>query len=319
MEAKSKKRLEIVLKGSISIALIVALVIFADVRKIASALYNFSWIWLIPVFFFIFLSVAVSALKWQVLLAAQRLNIGWWRLFQYYTSGFFFNNFLPSSVGCDGIRIYLVKNETGSYSQAASSVVMERVIATITLSLLGLVSAAFATVLSTPAVLTLTAVFLVGFLLFAIQLTGYTPQKIRDASNKFSSIWKNFAASSAELRKHPKNLLVCFLESLLFQIFVAFVVGAVMYGLNLPRLSFADLFYISSAASVLAMVPIGVNGYGLREGGYIFLLAPLGFQASGAFAISILFAVFVSIYSLLGAVFWVWLKRASPAKVGPVQ
>jgi uncharacterized membrane protein YbhN (UPF0104 family) len=90
---------------------------------------------------------------------------------------------------------------------------------------------------------------------------------------------------------------------------VAFAVGSIIFGLGLPGLPLPDLFFVSSASSVVAMIPLGVNGYGFREGGYIYLLAPLGYASSGAFSISILFALFVSVYSLLGAVFWITIQH----------
>jgi hypothetical protein len=63
--------------------------------------------------------------------------------------------------------------------------------------------------------------------------------------------------------------------------------------------------YISTATSVLAMIPIGVNGYGLREGAYIYLLQAYGYNISQALSISVTFAVMVSFFSFLGGLDYV--------------
>jgi hypothetical protein len=54
----------------------------------------------------------------------------------------------------------------------------------------------------------------------------------------------------------------------------------------------------------MAMVPIGLNGYGLREGAYIILLRPFGYTVTSALTVSVLFGIFVSIFSLWGGIHW---------------
>jgi glycosyltransferase 2 family protein len=54
-------------------------------------------------------------------------------------------------------------------------------------------------------------------------------------------------------------------------------------------------------------LPLGINGYGIREGSYVAMLAPYGVSAVSAFASSIIFAFLISICSLWGG--WVWLSR----------
>ncbi|GHV76206.1 hypothetical protein AGMMS49942_10270 [Spirochaetia bacterium] len=309
MSKRTKASLTAGLKIGVSIALVVVLVLTADIQEIAGRVAHFKPLSCVPVFFFILLGVVLSSLKWGILLKAQGILIPAFRLFQYYTAGFFFNNFLPSSIGCDGIRVMLLKKEFNSYAGAASSVVMERVLATVTLSLLGLAGALFARSPSRPAIIALSGVFVLGVILTVVQLTGFVPRAFAAGTTKFALGWKNFASASTDIRKHPVYLLICLAESLLFQMSVALAVGSIIFGLGLPSLPLADLFFVSSASSVVAMIPLGVNGYGFREGGYIYLLAPLGYAASGAFSISILFALFVAAYSLLGAVFWITIQR----------
>ncbi|MDR0663268.1 MAG: flippase-like domain-containing protein [Spirochaetaceae bacterium] len=312
-------------KVFISIALVVVLVVTADVKEIAATVVNFHLPWLLPVLFFIFFAVVISSFKWQALLGAQGMLIPFGKLFQYYTAGFFFNNFLPSSIGCDGVRVLLLKNEFKSYAGAASSVVMERILAAITLALIGLAGSFFAAAPERFAVIALAAVFAAGVILMLVLLTGFvpkslaarareispaeTPAKFSGKLAKFALGWKNFACASVDLRKHPASLALCLVGSIAFQVTVALSQQMIVFGLHLSPIPWGDLFFVSAAASVLAMIPLGVNGYGFREGGFIYLLAPLGYTSSEAFTISILFALFVSVYSLLGAVFWVSCQR----------
>lgn len=305
----NKKKIITILRIAFSIILLTVVIKLADFDKVAKSLKDFDQIWLLPIFLIILLSVIISTFKWNTLIKAQNVSLKLVTLFSYYNCGLFFNNFLPSSIGGDGIRIFLVGKKRENYSVAASSVVMERTIATVTLALIGLVSSIFATNPSKIAVNLLAVLFMVGVLLTLILIYGWVPRKLKNKDGRISNAWIKFAKSSGTLKEKKKELAICFLQSILFQVVVAFVIGAIMIGLNQPLLKLPDLFLITSASSVLAMVPLGLNGYGMREGAYIYLLKPFGYTTSAALTVSILFAFFVSIYSLLGGVNWLFISR----------
>ena len=305
---KKKKWVGVVIKAAVSVILLTILILSTDIKEIGEALTNFKLIWLIPSLLAITASVVVSAFKWGVLLRAQGVRVSVPRLFCYYVCGLFFNNFLPSSIGGDGARIILAGQESGSVSGAAASVVMERILATVTLALLGLAGALFSQHTFSIVIVLMSVLFVVGAGLAAIQMTGWVPKKLKASEKKLAMAWKSFAQNSAVIRKHPGAIAICLLESLLFQFFVAMVVGTVMAGLGLPVLPIPDLCMAVSASSVLAMVPAGLNGYGLREGSYAFLLAPYGYTTAQALTVSVLYAVFVTLFSLAGGPLWLLMK-----------
>lgn len=301
---KTKKRIGTVIKIAVSVILLTILVLSTDVQEIIKALTGFKLVWIIPVLLTITLSVIVSALKWGTILDAQGVHIPVLRLFCYYTCGLFFNNFLPSSIGGDGARAILAGRESGTVSGAAASVVMERIIATVTLSLLGLIGAVFAFNKDPVVIILMGALFIVGILLALIQMTGWVPKKFRSGESRLARIWQSFAQNSAVIKKHPKNIAICFIESMLFQITVVLVVGGVIKGLGLSGIPMMDMCMVVSASSVLAMVPVGINGYGLREGSYAYLLAPYGFSTAQSLTISVLYALFVTLFSIAGGPLW---------------
>lgn len=311
---KRKENLKVLLKIAISAVLIAILLRTTDIGEIREAFLGFDLLWSIPVLLAIALSMVVSASKWGRILKAQGVCISLPRLFAYYICGLFFNNFLPSSIGGDGARAVLAGSESGSVSKAASSVVMERILATVTLALLGLLGALFSVHTFTVVITSMSILLFVGVFLAFIQMTGFTPERIEKSEKKPAIIYKDFAKSSSMIRKKPKAVFLCLIESLIFQAVVALVVGSVMKGLGLTLPGFADLCMVVSASSVLSMIPAGINGYGLREGGYAFLLAPYGFSTAQAFAISVLYALFVTLFSLSGGPLWIILRQGKERK-----
>lgn len=318
---KSKKILVTIVKIAISVALLTILVISTDIQEIINALAGFNMIWIIPILLTITLSVIVSALKWGAILNAQGVSISLVRLFCYYTCGLFFNNFLPSSIGGDGARAILAGRESGTVSGAAASVVMERIIATVTLSLLGLIGAAFSEYTDPIVIILLGVLLVVGIFLALIQMTGWVPKCLRKKETRFAGIWKSFARNSAVIKEHPKKITVCFVESIIFQFTVVLVVAGVIKGLGLDMIPIMDLCMVVSASSVLAMVPVGINGYGLREGSYAYLLAPYGFSTAQSLTISVLYALFVTLFSIAGGPLWLAMRpsKSDPSPQKPIN
>jgi uncharacterized membrane protein YbhN (UPF0104 family) len=74
--------------------------------------------------------MVISVTKWQLLLYAKKINLSWIELWHAYWAGLFFNNFLPSSIGGDALRIIWVGKSRGDSSGAAASVIVERILAT---------------------------------------------------------------------------------------------------------------------------------------------------------------------------------------------
>jgi len=77
--------------------------------------------------------------------------------------------------------------------------------------------------------------------------------------------------------------------------------------LNVPY-SFAIIVY--PLVGTFAAIPISLNGLGLREGGYIFLLAVIGIGNEKGIAFGLLLFLVVALDSLIGGL--VFLLQQSP-------
>lgn len=69
---------------------------------------------------------AVSAVKWWILLRGRGLRLSLARLLGLHFIGQFFSNFLPSMIGGDLTKIYLLGRQINSQSQSAASVFVDR-------------------------------------------------------------------------------------------------------------------------------------------------------------------------------------------------
>jgi uncharacterized protein (TIRG00374 family) len=74
------------------------------------------------------ISQVIIALRWWLLLRTQSIFIDFWASVKLYFLGWFYNNFMPSSVGGDLIRAWYVTRHTDKKFQAVLSVFVDRII-----------------------------------------------------------------------------------------------------------------------------------------------------------------------------------------------
>ncbi len=287
----------------LSAGLLYALFRFLDVKETARLFLNARPSWILAALLWILLSMAVSVEKWVVLLRGQGLALSWKAAWKAYWAGLFLNNFLPSSIGGDAFRAYSAGKAAGSVPGVLLSVVFERTLALSALALMGLTAAvclphcrAYAVSFSCLALGGIAAAWLVtrGA---ALARPG------REIGNRFLRSLAEKLAPAAEYairlsRSHPAWIR-SFSWSLVFQGTVVMVYLCTFRAVG-ANLGWLEAFLVVPAISALSMLPVSINGFGLREGAAVALLAPWGIQGEAAASASLLFGLMVSLASLYG-------------------
>src|SRR5947208_3810950 len=145
-EASSTRRYVLLaLKISVSVALLAVLFSRIDVGRLWAGARNASLLWLRAALALYLIKVLASIWRWHLLLRAQHVAIRRRSLLETFLIACFFNNFLPSNIGGDVIRIRDTARPAGSKTLAATVVLVDR-----GLGLMGLVlvAALSATVLA---------------------------------------------------------------------------------------------------------------------------------------------------------------------------
>lgn len=297
----------------ISLGLLIWFLKIINWQQIQVILQSVQLHWLIAALIWIISAMLVSTIKWQIILRVQGLEISFIELWRIYWVGLFFNNFLPSSIGGDALRILWVGKATQDHPGATTSVVIERILATTALALVGLVGCL---VVPNPwrevTIMFLLLIFITLLLLLLIMF-GRLPSFIIKRQNCLSQFLVGITAHGHNVRNCPVSVVRAFLWSVVFQVCVVGTNYAVFRSLNLESVSWFKSLYVVPATSVAAMLPLGINGYGLREGAYVLLLRPYNVPEVGAFTASILYTFLVSVCSLWGG--WVWLRKDKQFKM----
>lgn len=307
---KIRKKYLTLLKVLVSVSLLAWLLWTIEWQRIIDLLAEARIPWMGAALFWIVLSVVVSAYKWLLVNQAAGLNIPYRVLWESYWACLFFNNFLPSSLGGDAIRIYWTGKYVGDMAGAVTTVVAERILATAGLSLLALLVLPFSGV-KLPylgeffALLAIFSLILLYLIIYPKLLEKL--QRLLTSFPRATQFLEGFKAHGLRLRRNPQLLISALGWSLVFQACVVMVNYCLFCALNISGVNLLQACVLIPATSAAAMIPLGINGYGTREGAYVALFSSLGVPKAGALTVSLLFAVLVSLTSLWGG--WIWLRK----------
>jgi uncharacterized protein (TIRG00374 family) len=258
------------------------------------------------------LGVALSAAKWWVVLRArgERLPLRW--LLGVYLAGQFANNFLPTTVGGDALRVAQLGRRIGSYSQASASVFIERLTGFLALSLIANLAlvGAYLTTSGTPLVttpllrlitvaFTLAAVAAMAASFAALQLERFVGPRMPDVARRPLA---KMARALADYAPQGRWLALVLALSLLFQALwvVIHIVCGWALGIDAPPLLYAVMAPITD---ILGLAPIFVNNLGAREAVFTLYLSQIGAAQETALALAfMIFAVRLAVSVLGGLV-----------------
>lgn len=260
--------------------------------------------------------LALAAWRWQLLLAAIGCPAPLRKLTASYLIATFFNNFLPSNIGGDIVRVRDGSKVTGSTTSSLAVVGIDRVFGFGALYLLAV--AAFAA--APPLVRGLAgARAVIGGLAVLFAGLGYvffrpgTARWLMHLTRLSSVDWiqgrfEIVQAAVHAYRTRLGTMGAAGLASLGLQALVVLYYLAIARGLGIP-LGATAAFLMVPLCTLLQAAPVSFNGWGLREGLFALYFSQIGLPRESALAFSLVGAGLMVLLSLSGAV--VWLARGS--------
>ena len=305
------------LKLVVSLGLLTLLFSHTDLSSLWQNVRDASFPWVLTALGLYLLQMLVATWRWNVLLVPQGIDIGQRRLLSSYLVATFFNNFLPSNIGGDVIRIRDTAGPAQSRTLAATIVVIDRGIGLMGLVLVAAVGATatggagtvpvlpswlwagflLATLVSAPAIIAPA-----GVARLLQPLTVFHPEWVGDRITRITDALGRF-------RERPASLFNAFAGAVLVQALLVLFYVAVAHSLNIP-ISVSHMAVIVPISFVVQMLPVSVNGFGVREATFSFYFSRLGLPIESAMALSLGSTALVMLFSLSGAA--VYVARRHP-------
>ncbi|MCP5471091.1 MAG: flippase-like domain-containing protein [Sinobacteraceae bacterium] len=241
---------------------------------------------------------ALSAVKWQLLLRRQGVtSLGYPQLLKIYLVGNFINLFMPSMLVGDAYRAARLRPHAEGWQGAVPSVLVDRATGLAMLLLIGALGLlyVYAREYLLPGALGLLAGAVLLYLLLLGPVAGWTARRNVTGSSRLARLLGQVAEA---LRPGPALLWVL-LISCLFHFNTIVINWLYCQALGLPvRLEL--LLAIVPAVYLLEMVPLSINGIGVRESAFALLFRQVGLDPLSGVALGLTVSVMRYVAGLVG-------------------
>lgn len=251
-------------------------------------------------------AVIVASTRLRFLIEAQGIPATFGEAASLTFIGYFFNNFLPTTIGGDVVKAYYLSQKTHNKAGSYASVFVDRIIGLVTMIFMAFLALFFVeegvvditlkyiiyaiTLCSMLAIVFMTNKKLAkkfSFLLFLVNPIKHRLKEIYEIIHRYqykkALMWK--------------SLIISFVSQLLF--FWGLKLAALSVGGHIPL---KDLFIKLPIVSMVSLLP-SINGLGLREGSTVVLFSPV-IGLDRAFALSILWLLILLCLSIMGGLIY---------------
>jgi len=250
--------------------------------------------------------IFLGALRWRVISGLCQAPLTDLQAFRYNMIGAFFNQTLPSSIGGDAVRLWLVSRTGAGWRSATYSILTDRAVGLIALALIIVASLPWSYGMIDDASGRLALVFVdfaalaggLGFLLL-----GYLPWPWLD------SWWptKHVRACSVianrvifNRRSGPKIAVL----SLSIHVLAVVIAWCAVRAITAPA-DFEQIFLLTPPIMLITMMPISIAGWGVREATMMVAFGYAGLARADGTVVSILFGTVYFIVGAIGGIVWV--------------
>ena len=264
------------IKVAISLALLYFAVHFVNFGVLRERLYRLNYSWIAAALITLGLQLTLASLRWQRIAEFGGGHLSAGRAVLYTLIGSFFSQVLPSTVGGDAARIWLLARDAGAWKNAIYSVLIDRIAGLIWLAVLVLVCLPWSLALIANPV-GRTALILIGLAgaaapvgLLMLSLLGVTSM----------ARWKAV--------RHLMTVAVLW--------FCAQAIGS--------SFTFLNSLLLIPPVILISAIPVSIAGWGVRESAMIAAFTYAGLPESDGLLVSILFGASSFVIGAAGGVAW---------------
>jgi uncharacterized membrane protein YbhN (UPF0104 family) len=313
-----RRRILLVVKLAVSLGLLAVLFRQSDLSAVSTHVAAFDPRWLAAALALLAVMIGLSAWRWRLLLHTQGVACPLQHLAGSFLVATFFNNFLPSNIGGDVIRIADTAPLARSRTIAAGVVLLDRALGLLALALVAasgaLLLGGIAGFGATSAYLWLGLTGLVAAgipLLLAPQLMARALEPLR----WLGSVWVDqrlgvLSTMLGRLGDRRAAIAGAFVGALGVQLVLVAFYLSVAWALRVPLTAWGALLVVPVSLAV-QMVPLSINGFGVREAVFVYYFRRLGLTVDAALAVSLVATATLAVFSTSGGVTFLVRRRTS--------
>jgi uncharacterized protein (TIRG00374 family) len=300
------------LRMMVGIGITAFLVWNADISQIAAAISRLDPLWLAVAFGIQLTAKAVWTLRWSALLHIFEMPTSFWRLMKAIYVGLFFSNFLPTNIGGDLVRAHWILNEKELYRKSLFVVFIERFVGLVSLGYVALVPFFALLILglrlweNTSLILLLLIGLCAGILVLHPAVYDLVNDRLLGGVAALTGVRRKISEALHAWHAAGKRKWHIFLLSVMVHVAGILFFYSLGRGLRLG-MSAWHYFVIVPITVVVSLLPVSINGLGIREGALVILTGALGTGVLPAEAVvlGLLSSAISLVVSLPGAFFYI--------------
>jgi glycosyltransferase 2 family protein len=308
------------LKILISAALLYFALRKADFADLASRIDLTSLLWLALAVAVTFLQVYAGALRWREISADCGAPLSARQAMRYNLIGTFFNQTLPSSIGGDAMRLWLLARSGAGWRVATYSIFVDRAI--------GLIALAVIIVASLPWSYELirnaqgrSALLVVDFAALAaglgFLLLGHLPWGWLQRWWGTQHFYACSVVANQVLFDRKRGPMIAML-SILVHVLTVIIAWCVVKSIAAPVL-FNQVFQLIPPVMLITMLPISIAGWGVREATMGLAFGYAGLMPSEGVNVSLLFGAVSFAVGAVGGLVWILSAEKAAQGTKPIE
>jgi uncharacterized protein (TIRG00374 family) len=314
LKKETLKKLTTILRIIVGIGLIVFLLWRLDINQLFTKISGVNVIYLLYGLIPYFLFVIISAWRWQVLLDYKKFQIPFPRTTIIYFIALFFNNLLPTTIGGDGIRVLYSMDKRKADSLAV--VLADRILGFIGLFIFALIAVLYLWIEKRQTEFFLymsgglIVLIIVTYILFSERAYRRISPVVRKITIfKLGERLSHLHDSFTDFGHAWGPITLCTVHSIIIQALLAIGPFLVLRALGNYEIGILPFFIYLPIINVVSMIPISLNGIGVRESFFVLLFSRVGLPGETALAVSIISFLLIFLWSILGGIFFIVYRK----------
>lgn len=310
-----KDKIKLGIRFIVTTLLVILIVYTVDWRDSLRTISKISLTYIILLLLISFFMTGISCFKWQLFLRAKNVFVPLTQLFLLYHVGYFFNMFLPSQVGGDVARSFILGKQIGNKPESFGSVFLERFTGLLGLLVLAVLAFVFnIRFIHKPEIGIFLLFFVIVFVFTVFLLFTEWSQKLLTAILQIGPLKKiensvaKFLDAIYYFRNQPVVLSKAMLISFLFHVMTVINTLVVCMALGIHT-TFLDLATIVPIILLISCIPISFNAIGLFEWSFVYFFSILGITSSLALSIALVLRAKGLLGAIIGGIIFAILNK----------
>lgn len=272
-------------------------------------------LWLLLIFALTILFMAIQANRWRGLLLNEGRNIPFKSFYAYIALGYFFNNLLPSNFGGDAVKTIAFGRRFGKMANSVAAIIVSRIMGLLAMFFSFFIALPFVAVEYNIPMTYVAVVCILALIALLVIFLGLFSDKIKlpaPLTTKFPFLLK-LQDAFCLYRKYKKEFFLSGLDSIWLQAITIIIHWAYFKAMGVD-VNFAVITVFTTIMVTFTMLPISINGIGIRENVQISLYTGLlGIPADIVLASTLFSYMPLLFQTIQGAIAFAIIKEKNPS------